>query len=236
MKPVAIIQNADNDGPGHFGAFLASRAIPMRVFHVWHGEPLPRTLGEYGGLCVLGGPMSVNDDFAFLRETEALIRDAMRDDLPVLGHCLGGQLMASALGGRIRRAAQPEIGWLDIATRPRSDAAQWFGAAAFSTFHWHVDTFPVPAGARHLASSAACENQAFACGRLHLATQFHCEITADKIAGWIEAEDGRAELAAYAVDSVQSAQQIRRLTLDRIASSHATAEHIYRRWARNLRA
>lgn len=235
MKPIAVLQNARDDGPGHFAAYLRSRRVPMRLFHAWHGEQLPRTLDEFGGLCVLGGPMSVNDDIADLRETEALIRAAIRDDVPVLGHCLGGQLMASALGGRVRRAAQPEIGWLEIATRRESAATEWFGAARLSLFHWHADTFSVPAGAQHLASSAACENQAFACGSLHLAMQFHCEITADKIADWIDSDDGRAEIAAHAVNSVQSAEQIRRLTRDRIAASIATAEHVYRRWMRNLR-
>lgn len=235
MKPIAIIQNAHNDDPGHFGDFLSAQSVPMRVFHAWAGEALPRTLDEFSGLCVLGGPMSVNDELPFLRETEALIRVAMRDDVPVLGHCLGGQLMASALGGKVTRAAQPEIGWIDVAARPQTAAAEWFGRDAFSIFHWHADTFSVPAGAQHLATSTACETQAFACGALHLAMQFHCEITADKIDDWIDSEAGRAEIAANAVDSVQTPEQIRLLTPSRIAASLATAEHIYRRWMRKLR-
>lgn len=238
VKPVAVIQNADNDGPGHFGAFLSACRVPMRLFHAWTGETLPRRLDEFSGLCVLGGPMSVNDELAPLRATEALIRAAMGDDLPVLGHCLGGQLIASALGGGVARAARPEIGWFDIATRPRTAAVEWFGATRFWGFHWHVDTFSVPAGAEHLAGSASCENQAFACGRLHLAMQFHCEITIGKIDDWIDNAAGRAEIAscaAYAMDTVQSPQRIRRLSGERIAASLATAEHIYRRWMRNLR-
>lgn len=235
MKPIAVIQNARNDAPGHFADFMAARAMPLRSFHAWDGEALPRTLDAFSGLCILGGPMSVNDDLPFLRETEALIRTAIADDIPVLGHCLGGQLMASALGARVTRAAQAEIGWIDIATRPDTDAAEWFGADAFSIFHWHADTFELPAGARHLAASAACENQAFACGRLHLAMQFHCEITADKIADWIASSDGQAEIAAHDADSVQSPELIRALTPQRIAASLATAGQIYSRWMRNLR-
>ncbi len=235
LKPIAVIQNARNDGPGHLGDFLSAQSVSMRVFHVCEGDALPRTLDEFSGLCILGGPMSVNDDLPFLRETEALIRAAMRDDVPVLGHCLGGQLMATALGGMVTRAAQPEIGWIDITTRPQSAAREWFGHDAFSIFHWHADTFSMPAGAQHLATSGTCENQAFACGALHLAMQFHCEITADKIDDWIDSEAGRAEIAANAVASVQTPERIRRLTPSRIAASLATAEHIYRRWMRKLR-
>ena len=236
VKPVAVIQYAGNDGPGRFADYMAARRLPLRVFHAWNGDALPRSLDGFGGLCLLGGPMSVNDDLPFLRESEALIRAAIRDDVPVLGHCLGGQLMSSALGGRVTRAPQPEIGWIDIATHPHSNAAGWFGCVAFSIFQWHADTFSVPPGARHLAASAACENQAFACGELHLAMQFHCEITIEKIEDWIGSEAGRAEIAACAVASVQSPAQIRALTRERIAASLRTADHIYQRWTRNLRA
>lgn len=235
MKPIAVVQNAHDDGPGHFGDFMAARSISLRVFHSWNGEDLPRTLDDFSGLAVLGGPMSANDDLPFLRLTEALIRAAVGNDLPVLGHCLGGQLMASALGGQVTRAAQPEIGWIDIAGRPDAGAGEWFGADAFSIFHWHAETFSVPPGARHLATSRWCENQAFACGDLHLGMQFHCEITVDKIDGWIDSEAGRAEIAAHTVDSVQTPDRIRALTRSRIDASLATAEHIYRRWMRGLR-
>ena len=235
MRPIAVVQNAHDDGPGHFGAVMAAQSMPLRVFHAWNGEDLPRMLDDFSGLAVLGGPMSANDDLPFLRQTEALIRAAMRDELPVLGHCLGGQLMASALGGRVTRAAQPEIGWIDIAARPGAGAAEWFGADSFSIFHWHAESFSVPPGARHLAASAWCENQAFACGDLHLAMQFHCEITIDKIDAWLDSEIGRAEIAAHAVDSVQTPDRIRALTQGRIAASLVTAEHIYTRWMRGLR-
>lgn len=235
VKPVAVIQYAGNDGPGRFGDYMAARRLPLRVFHAWNGEALPGTLDGFGGLCLLGGPMSVNDDLPFLRESETLIRAAIRDDVPVLGHCLGGQLMSAALGGKVTRAAQPEIGWIDISTQPHGNAAEWFGSNALSVFQWHADTFSVPAGARHLATSAACENQAFACGELHLAMQFHCEITIDKIDDWIGSEAGRAEIAACTVDSVQSPARIRALTAERIAASLHTADHIYWRWTRNLR-
>lgn len=235
MKPVAIIQNADNDGPGHFGDFMASRGVPTRVFHAWAGDALPASTDAFSGLCVLGGPMSVNDALPCLRRTEALIRTAIADDVPVLGHCLGGQLMATALGGRVAPAAQREIGWIDIAGRAGTAAAEWFGSDSFSIFHWHGDTFSVPAGAEHLATSAFCRNQAFACGRLHLAMQFHCEITLDKIEDWITSDAGRSEIAAHPAESVQSPDHIRSLTPARIAASMAVAEHIYTRWMRNLR-
>lgn len=235
MKPVAVIQNAGNDGPGHFDAFMAARGVPMRVFHAWAGDALPASPDAFSGLCVLGGPMSVNDDLPFLRRTEVLIRAAVAGDVPVLGHCLGGQLMAAALGGHIAPAAQREIGWIDIAGRTGTAATEWFGSDAFSIFHWHGDTFSVPIGAEHLATSAFCENQAFACGRRHLAMQFHCEITLDKIEDWITSEAGRDEIAANPADSVQSPGQIRTLTPTRLAASMAVAEHIYTRWMRNLR-
>lgn len=239
MKPVAVIQNVSFDGPGFFAEFMGSAGLPMRVFRPYEGEALPASLDAYAGLCVLGGPMSVNDELPFLRATEALIREGIASDIPVIGHCLGGQLMASALGGRISDSPEAEIGWVDIDAVDPIAATAWFGSPRFPIFHWHGESFSLPAGAHWLARSDFCPHQAFALGELHLAMQFHCEITAAKIADWINGSDGRNEIAARKrggpTPGVQTPETIRTTTELYLEQSRRTATHIYRRWSQNLR-
>jgi GMP synthase (glutamine-hydrolysing) len=181
---------------------------------------------------VLGGAWSANDERPSLRQAEALIREADARGIPVLGHCLGGQLIARALGGRVARLPRPEIGWLPIRRADTPAARHWLGEPADAVvYQWHEDSFvELPPGAEGLASSAACAHQAFAL-RQHLAMQFHIEITPDKITDWLE-QPGQA----YAVqvllhrDSVQDPATQRAGTARHIGASHALADHIYRRW------
>jgi GMP synthase-like glutamine amidotransferase len=181
----------------------------------------------------MGGPMSVNDALPWIAPALALIRDAIAKDVPLIGHCLGGQLMARALGGEVTRASIAEIGWGEVRVADNAVAGEWFGAAvAFEAFHWHGETFSIPPGATRVLSSSHCENQAFALGR-HLGLQCHIEMTEDLVRAWCRG--GRAEIARRAASpGVQPAEEILRELGPRLARLNATADRIYERWSAGL--
>ena len=111
MKPVAVFRHATTEGPGYFATYLARHDVPWRVLKVDEGEAVPGNPREFSGLVFMGGPMSVNDDLPWLVPAQQLIRSAVDAGIPVLGHCLGGQLIAKALGGVVTRNPVKEIGW-----------------------------------------------------------------------------------------------------------------------------
>ena len=146
----------------------------------------------------MGGPMSVNDDLPWIAPALALIRDADRRRIPVIGHCLGGQLMSKAFGAAVTRNPVKEIGWGKITAVDSEATKDWLGETLSANrellaFHWHGETFAMPNGAQRILASAACPNQAWVRGP-HLAMQCHVEMTPSMIASWCEI--GAEEIAA----------------------------------------
>ena len=177
MKPIAIFRHSPTEGAGHFAEFLNAHAIPWQLIRIDAGETVPRNAQDYSGLVFMGGPMSVNDELPWIPFVMALIRDAVARDVPLLGHCLGGQLMSKALGGVVTKNPVKELGWGKVEVADNDVARLWFGdIRQFDSFHWHGETFSLPQGAMHLLSSAHCANQAYAIGK-HLAMQCHVEMT-----------------------------------------------------------
>lgn len=177
----------------------------------------------------MGGPMSVNDDLPWIRQELELIRDAVRRGIPVLGHCLGGQLMSKALGGTVTKNVVKEIGWGEVVALPA--ASDWLGKIErFEAFHWHGETFSLPAGAARLLQSAYCENQAFALGP-HLGLQCHVEMTEAMIRLWSRhwAEEGVPPSA-----SVQTPAQMLENVEERITRMRQAADRLYSRWIEAL--
>ena len=158
---VQILQHVPFEGPGSMAAWLAARRADVACTRLFAGDPLPRA-EQVDALIALGGPMSVNDEdeLEWLRPEKQLVRDAVARGLPVLGVCLGAQLIASALGARVYPGAAREIGWFPIRGLPDLAPGFQFPPECLA-FHWHGETFDLPAGAVRLASSAGCENQAF---------------------------------------------------------------------------
>jgi GMP synthase-like glutamine amidotransferase len=233
MKPVAIFRHSPTEGPGYFSHYLEECGLAWRLVRVDAGDPMPEDPRQFAGLVFMGGPMSVNDPLPWIARGLDLIRRAVDVGVPVLGHCLGGQLMAKALGGAVERNAVKEIGWGPVAITPTREAARWFGdRSAFLAFHWHGETFSIPPGAVRLASSMHCPNQAFALGP-HLGMQFHVEMTPAMIRAWCAG--GADEIAAgRASPAVQTAAEME-ADIDAHASAlHAVARTLYDRWMERL--
>ena len=136
----------------------------------------------------MGGPMSVNDDLPWIAPELALIRLAIAADMPVIGHCLGGQLMSLALGGEVTRNPVKEIGWGRVQATETSAARHWLGdAQSFDAYQWHGETFSLPKGAVRILGGEYCSNQAYVLGPhggIHLGMQFHIEMTEALIREW----------------------------------------------------
>jgi GMP synthase-like glutamine amidotransferase len=233
MKPVAIFRHARSEGPGYFATWLERRSIPWRLVKVDEGERLPRDARPYSGLALMGGPMSVNDDLAWIGPLVELVRDAVRRDLPVLGHCLGGQLMAKAFGGAVRANAVREIGWGEVRVCDNELAREWLGdLQGFESFHWHGETFGIPPGGTRVLENAHCANQAFALGK-HFGMQCHVEMTEELIRSWVRG--GREEIdAGRASPGVQPPEEIERDLGPRLEALHRVADRIYERWSERL--
>ena len=231
MKPVVIFRHFPIEGPGYLAAFLDAHAIPWRLVRIDAGEALPAGIGQFSGLVFMGGPMSVNDDLPWIEPALALIRQAVASDIPVLGHCLGGQLMAKALGGVVSRSPVKEFGWGEVSVADNPVTHEWFGnQSEFESFHWHGETFTLPAAATRLLSSRYCENQAFALGR-HLAMQCHVEMTAEMVQAWCKAGSGETGGCGPPVQSAEAMQQD---LAKRVAALNQVAERLYVKWAAGL--
>jgi GMP synthase-like glutamine amidotransferase len=236
MKPVAIFRHAATEGPGYFATYLDRAGVPWRVIKVDEGEPVPADPGGMSGLVFMGGPMSVNDDLPWIAPALRLIRAAADSGVPVLGHCLGGQLMAKALGGVVTRNRVKEIGWGKVDVLQNDVAAAWFGGTprSFDSFHWHGETFSIPAGATRILSSPHCENQAFAAGP-HLGMQCHVEMTPGLIRAWCQDWEKEVESLARRTPSVQTPAQMTEELDARVRALNAIADQLYDRWTAGLR-
>lgn len=180
----------------------------------------------------MGGPMSVNDDLPWIPPTLRLIRAAVQEGVPVLGHCLGAQLMSKALGGAVGPNPQKEIGWGRVDVADSELARAWFGATrSFLAFHWHGETYTLPPGAECIASSPHCHNQAFVLER-HLGMQCHVEMTPAMVRDWCES--GKDELRRCACPTVQDAAEIQSGLEPRVAVLNAVAARLYERWIEGL--
>lgn len=188
MQPVAIFRHSPTEGPGYFAIFLEQQGIPWRLIALDEGEAVPTSADGFSGLCFMGGPMSVNDPLPWIESVCALIRDAVAKNVPVIGHCLGGQLMSKALGGLVTRNAVKEIGWSATHGEDNAIAHHWLGDFAGNSstvFQWHGETFSIPSGATRLLANGYCANQMFVLGP-HLGMQCHVEMTPEMIATWCE--------------------------------------------------
>jgi GMP synthase-like glutamine amidotransferase len=197
---VLICKNIETEGPGTIEDFLNEKNITYTILELTKTAYIP-DLADFDTLLMMGGPMSVNEDdlYPYIKKEEELVRDFIAQDKRVLGVCLGAQIMAKALGSKVYKGAEKEIGWYDIditegglrdkriallATHPESGDI-W---KKFKVFHWHGETFDIPNSAVRLASSALYPNQAFRYGQNAYAFQFHIEVQKAMIYEWLKNE------------------------------------------------
>ncbi len=213
MKPIAILQFWHKDGPGNFATFLGANRRDYRGYAIHSGEGVPSDARAFAGICLLGGPQSANDDrLPWLASVLDLIRHAAQHDVPLIGHCLGGQLMARALGGHVSANPAKEIGWGEITSCEPLVADAWVGAHGnFPVFQWHGERFSLPPGAQRILTGNGCENQAFVLGP-HLGLQFHPEITPTMIAQWAEKWSDEVDANEKLPASIQTPAEIERDT------------------------
>jgi GMP synthase-like glutamine amidotransferase len=204
---VHVLQHVPFEGIGSMARWLEARQAEVTWTRFFADPSLPH-LDGIDLVIAMGGPMSANDEqtLPWLRPEKAFIRDAVKRGTPVLGVCLGAQLVASALGGRVYPGPQKEIGWFEIEAVGHDEQSFGFPDRC-RVFHWHGETFDLPQGAVHLARSAACENQAFQVGRHALGLQFHLETTPESAIALIE--NCRHELAPG--PTIQSESHLRQV-------------------------
>lgn len=234
MKPIRIFRHIRCEGPGYLAEVLEREQLPYEMVCIDQGEPVPASLEGVSALVFMGGPMSVNDDLPWITDELTLIRQAIGQDMPVLGHCLGGQLIAKAMGAMVHANPVKEIGWLPVNKVPCPEASDWLGAMAEDSllFHWHGETFDLPQGAVHILQSRHCRQQGFVMGNT-LALQCHVEMTSAMVDEWSALYEHELDPVS---ETVQSRQEMT-ANLDRkIKELQTAADGLYQRWLRPLLA
>jgi GMP synthase (glutamine-hydrolysing) len=191
MKPIlAIEQDPTLPGLGLLGRVVRGRGLPIVSAHAWEGDLDGLRAGDFAGIVPLGGSMQSWDEdrLPFLGRERELLREAVDEGVPVLGICLGGQILARALGAEAYPSERPERGWLTIEATPEAagDPLLAHLREPVGVYQWHLDVFDLPDGAVRLARSDLSPNQAFRYGERAWGLQFHPEVDAPIFAGWME--------------------------------------------------
>lgn len=231
MSTVSIFRHHPSEGPGYLLEFLQREGIPCRIIRIDKNDPVPTSLDGISALVFMGGPMSVNDPLPWIDDELALIRLALEQDIPVLGHCLGGQLIAKAMGAEVVHNKVMEIGWHPVRMADTPTARDWLADINTGTelFHWHSETFTIPGDAARIMGSEFCDNQAFVYHKT-LAMQCHIEMTETLVRSWVQAAADSLPVSA----SVQSGEEMQYQLGSRIRRLNRIADSIYSRWVEGL--
>lgn len=229
MKPIRIFRHEDWIQPGRLTEYLASRDVPWDLVCIDRGDQVPQRVDDVSGLVFLGGTMSVNDGHAWLVEEMRLIRMAAAQGVPMLGHCLGSQLIAKAMGGTVAPMPNKEIGWHEVRKLNTPQAREWLRDVPerFRIFIWHHEAFSLPPDAAPLYSSDYCAEQAYVLGNT-VATVAHPEVTAEMLEAWLDIYGYDIEPSS---PSVQPIEQIREGLVQRCSTMHSQfTDRLYEAW------
>ncbi len=187
---ILFIKHIEIEGPGTLGEFFKETSWKTKIVELDKAGTLP-SVDECEAIISLGGPMNVYEEakYPFLKEEDKLMKKALQEEVPILGICLGAQILAKACGAKVRKADKKEVGWFKVNLTDEGKRDPLFEdmPASLSVFQWHEDTFAIPKGALHLAESQTCLNQAFRFGRNAYGLQFHVEVTPEMLESWIRA-------------------------------------------------
>jgi GMP synthase-like glutamine amidotransferase len=191
MKNIIILKHANFESPYYILNILKRRKIKYEIVNVYKNVKFP-DINSFDFLIIMGGPMGVYEErkYPWLKDEKNFIKKSIKKGKKILGICLGAQLIAECLGGKVYKNKYKEIGWFPVYLTPDAKRCYLFKEVPerFITFHWHNDTFTIPDGAIHLAYSQACKNQAFVYGNNIIALQFHPEITRKSLEAFIKNE------------------------------------------------
>lgn len=220
--------------PGYLGLWLVEQGQPFDILRL---DLSPEAeLSGYDGYALMGGPMMVGDDLPWMPRVLDQLRRNLDDDCPVLGHCLGGQMLAHAAGGSVGPCPHPEVGWVDVRPADNPLALGWLGPhatrATMPVYHWHLHSFELPAGAELLLTRPEMPNQAFLLGS-HLGFQSHLEVDYDTLATWYRAQPDPQ--GAYRIGTLQPAESALAQAPLKIAEMRRFSRHAYSRWAESIR-
>lgn len=235
MSRIVVVQHVSHEGLGTFEPSFKAAGCVLQTLNVFEPKIAWPSVSDLGGLVLMGGPQSVYEQgrYPYLTKEITLIKDAVRAEKPVLGVCLGAQLLAAALGAKVTKNPQKEIGWHPLMREPGADGDSLFElfGQTETVFQWHGDTFSLPKGAVQLSSAPLCQQQAFRFGKHAYGLQFHVEVTEAMIRSWIQAN--KAELAALrgVIDPATIRQQVPQ-HLPRLTE---LAQHIARVFASQVR-
>ncbi len=228
LPTILVIEHVPHERLGTLEAGLTKSGCLLRHFGVYDaGAPWPR-LDDVQGIIAMGGPMSVYEQAAYpwIAKEFTLLRGALKRRLPILGVCLGGQMLAAALGAKVTQASQKEIGWYPLMREPGADGDPLFApfGQTETVFQWHGDTFALPKGAVRLASSPLCQEQGFRMGDQAWGLQFHVEVTEAMIRAWMRTPVNQAELDR--LRGVIDPMAIRRQSPQQVSRLKELAEHV----------
>lgn len=222
-------QHVAFEGLGAIEGWLTARGHTLSCTRFYAGEVAPATVDDFDWLIVMGGPMNIYQyrDHPWLRAEKRVIRDAVAAGKRVLGVCLGAQLIADALGGKVYQNDEREIGWFPVTAVPEGTDSPFAFPSETVVFHWHGDTFSLPPGGVWLARSEGCEHQAFAVGEHVLGLQFHLEMTPADVARIARECAGELTSGRF----VQSAEVIE-VCATRVTAMNELLEHMLARMER----
>lgn len=229
-----VLQHVECEHLGVFEGLLIQRDVSYRYVKLYEGESIP-DLGPYSGVVLLGGPMNVYEEkeYPFLRQEDSLIKSALRRGMPLLGVCLGAQLIAKAAGARVYRGRQKEIGWYTLYLTPEAGLDRLFSGlnAEMTVFQWHGDTFDIPEGGVRLAGSSLFPNQAFLVGAAAYGLQFHVEVSAEMVRDWTERYGDELAALSGSVDPEDLLRDVDRL----VAGLNVNASRVCENFVRLLK-
>jgi GMP synthase-like glutamine amidotransferase len=232
MKTIRCFRHVVCEPPGYLATLLEARGCPYEVVCLDEGLTVPGDLDSVAGLVFMGGPGNVNQPTDWMQQELDLIARAVERGIPLLGICLGAQLIARVLGGDVMPNDTLEIGWHPVVQVADTAAPEWFAGLPprFEVFQWHAHTFSIPPGAEALLRGRCAVHQAFALGNI-LATQFHLEIMPRSIHGLTQRFSSDIE---HVSDCVQGVDAIISDLEARTYRLHRIADVVFGRWLQTV--